>query len=339
MYPIIQQKIKELCHDGVFPGASYAFIKGATIDCHYEGLKQILPVPKPIAPNIRYDMASLTKVICTTTVLLKLLESGQIDLDRPLTDYLAGWTDSAVTLRHLLTHTSDINPYIKNRAQLDKQELRQALLQLKSGDSIGQKVVYTDTGTLLIGFLLEQLYQKPVQQIFIDEVLRPLNMTQSGFKLVDKTLGAPTELTANRGLIQGDVHDPKAFVLEDSCGSAGLFSTLEDSIKFVDMLLKRGQLPDGAVFLQAKTIEGLYQDWTPTRQGHRSLGWDLLFDDHKGHNVLYHTGYTGTFMIVDLACQEAFIFLSNRVHPVDKRLDYLAKRDELIGLYKKRKTD
>lgn len=92
-----------------------------------------MPDVEILEENTLYDMASLTKVICTTTIVLKLIEEDKVDIDTPLHHYLPEFLDEKVTIRELLTHTSDINPYIPNRDQLNQDELKSAILALKSG--------------------------------------------------------------------------------------------------------------------------------------------------------------------------------------------------------------
>lgn len=322
--------MNELVETKKIPGISFAFITKEKIDSGLLGLKQIVPDVEILEENTLYDMASLTKVICTTTIVLKLIEEDKVDIDTPLHHYLPEFLDEKVTIRELLTHTSDINPYIPNRDQLNQDELKSAILALKSGRKKGEKCAYTDTGTVLLGFLIEEFYKKSVHEVFKEEVLLPLEMTASGFTQLDLNKVAPTEMTEKRGLIKGQVHDPKAFVLAEHCGSAGLFSTLSDVIKFSEMLLNKGKYKD-KLFLSEKTVENLSQNYSPKSDKARSLGWDLI--EYENRYLLYHTGYTGTFMILDILAKEGFIFLSNRVHPADRRDDYLKVRDKLVNIY------
>lgn len=337
MFPQTKELIETFLKEGVFPGATYGFIRKQVIDRQCTGFAKITPTKEKMTMDTLFDVASLTKVICTNTVILKLIEEKKIELDRPLHHYLPAFKETKVTIRHLLTHTSDINPFIKNRDTLIAEELRSALLQLRSGDLIGNEMAYTDTGTLLLGFLIEEIYHNAVQDVFQQEVLTPLGMNNSTFSPTTQKIAA-TELHPVRGLISGQVHDPKAFVLGEHCGSAGLFTNLEDCISFVKMILNGGESQDGKQFLKEATINNLFCDQTPTKTLNRSLGWDLKFDHRDQHRLLFHTGYTGTFMLIDKQQQEAFIFLSNRVHPMDQRNLYLAKRDAILLTYLKEKA-
>ncbi|MEG0731318.1 MAG: serine hydrolase domain-containing protein [Vagococcus sp.] len=331
MYSKTESFIKQLVDERKIPGISYAFLSKSKQYKKVIGLKQITPFEERLLEDTLYDMASLTKVICTNSVILKLIEKNKLSIDTPLNSYLPEFTDKLVTIRQLLTHTSGINPYIPNRDSLNQEELKREILKLTSNDSRGKIVKYTDTGTVLLGFLIEEIYQKSVHDVFLQEVIHPLKMERSFFYNFDKKEAAPTEYSSKRGLIQGDVHDPKAYVLKDHCGSAGLFSTLEDTILFVQMMMNGGKTVDKATFLSQKTVMSLCQDYTDGNMKKRSLGWDLI--EKNKHTFLYHTGYTGTFILMDIKEQEGLIFLSNRVHPHDNREEYILLRDQLIEIY------
>ncbi len=324
--------MEKLVEEQSIVGISYVFITPEYTIKNQIGLKQLIPKKEKIEESMLYDMASLTKVICTNTVLLKLIEEEKININQTLHYYLPEFRDKKVTIRQLLTHTSGINPFIPDRNELNQDQLRDAILNLSSGDTRGKVVKYTDIGTILLGFLMERLYDKSLHEVFTEHVLLPLEMKDSFFSNFDKKRAAPTELTLSRGLIQGEVHDPKASVLKEHCGSAGLFSTLEDTMKFTEMMLKRGNV-NSHMYLQKRTINSLALDYTDGNKRKRSLGWDLIETDTN--NLLFHTGYTGTFIIIDLEKNEAFIFLSNRVHPVDNRERYLELRNELVDIYLK----
>lgn len=332
MYPKTVQLIQEKMPT-VFPGAVLRFIAGETQETHVFGQAALLPKTEPMTKDHLFDLASLTKVVCTTSVLLKLWDQGKIEMEAPLTRWLPAFKDDQVTIKHLLTHTAAINTWIPHRDQLDAAALRKAYLQLESSDTIGQTVSYTDTGTILLGFLLEELYQKPVTEIFQEEVLTPLGMKNSGFPPFPPSqlpMIVPTQQQPDGSILRGITHDPKARVLGNHAGNAGLFSTVDDLTLFVQLLLANGQ-QQGAPFFSEKVMQALAHRQTPESTKPRTYGWDLLGAPYQ----LFHTGYTGTFLAVDIPNKKAFIFLSNRVHPVDHRESYLGHRDEILQCYLK----
>ncbi|KAF1304576.1 serine hydrolase domain-containing protein [Candidatus Enterococcus willemsii] len=319
MYPQTQEIIAKKIPT-IFPGCVYRFIQKEQQDTICLGNAAIVPEKEPMTVNHLFDVASLTKVVCTTSVVLQLWEKGQLNLDAPLQNYLPTFQNNQITLRHLLTHTSDIQTWIANRDQLNAQELRAAYFTLQSGEYLGKKVKYTDAGTILLGFMLEEIFQKSLTTIFREAVLQPLQMTNSYFPLIANQLIVPTEQLADGTVLRGETHDPKARTLGEHAGNAGLFTSIDDLTKFVRAYFQEE-------ILQKTTIEMLLQDQTPLKNGHRSLGWDLR------EHMLFHTGYTGTFLLIDPKKQDAFIFLSNRVHPTDNREVYIQHRDEILAAY------
>lgn len=335
MYPKTRAIIEEKRLEQVYPGVNFGFLTRSE-ECFYaKGQAALLPRQEQMTLAKRFDVASLTKVVCTTTVLLRLWEQGAIHWDDPLKRYLPAFKDEKITLRHLLTHTSALRTWIPQRDQLTGAELRRAYLAMEAEADLGKTVQYTDAGTILLGFMLEEVYQQAVVQVFSEQVLLPLGMYHSGFMPESGELAdiVPTEKTAE-GVLRGVTHDPKARVLGSHAGNAGLFSDLGDLARFSRMYLEHGVSASGQQFLQEKTISELLQDQTPLGNGNRSLGWDLR-PGKSGTPALFHTGYTGTFLLLDVTGAEALVFLSNRVHPVDKRSAYLQQRDEIIACYQK----
>ena len=260
-YPKTQAKIQEYLKAKAFPGVCYAIIDQEKVIHKHFGYASVIPKKRVMTEDTLFDVASLTKVVCTTTMILKLMEQGVIEIDQPLKQYLPAFCDGSITLRHLLTHTADIVTYIPNRDQLNQQELMQSYLTLNAGDNLGKVVKYTDAGTILLGFMLEEIFQKPVTTIFKEEIFEPLQMTNSQFPPLNPQFSiAATEYT-----LCGQTHDPKARVLAEHAGNAGLFTNLADLLKFTQMYLNEGRLPDGRTFLQRETIAQLYQEQTPNK--------------------------------------------------------------------------
>jgi len=319
MYPNTQAIIQAKQQAGVFPGAVYQFIEANQVETYVLGKVALIPSEEAMTTDYLFDVASLTKVICTTSVVLQLWEQGMLEIDAPLQKYLSSFENSEITLRHLLTHTSDIQTWIENRDQLSAGELRAAYLTLQPGDYLGEKVCYTDAGTILLGFMLEELFNKPATTIFQQEVLNPLGMNDSQFPPILHAKVAPTQQVGTK-VLRGETHDPKARVLGPHAGNAGLFTNIADIQKFVEAYFT-------VDYLKKETLALLMTDQTPTGKGGRSLGWDL-----RG-GMLFHTGYTGTFLLIHPQEQRAFAFLSNRVHPEDYRASYIEHRDEIIATY------
>lgn len=337
MYPETKQLILKKLEEGVYPGVVAAFVSQGETESFSAGFAQLVPEKQLMEEDLLFDAASLTKVIATTSLILRLWEDGKIDLDQSLHEYLPAFENRTITLRHLLTHTSDIKTWIPDRDQLSQEELIAAYLKLQPGDQLGKTVKYTDAGTILLGLMLEEIYQEPLVEVFQEQVLEPLGMMDSLFLPFPSKKIVPTEQLPTGEVLRGITHDPKARVLAEHAGNAGLFIDLKDSLSFIEMYLNKGLVKDGR-FFEEQTIEALLQDQTPEKNGDRSLGWDLKRDYNDQHPILFHTGYTGTFFLIDIIDQEAFVFLSNRIHPVHHREVYIQNRDEIIENFLKEKA-
>ncbi|AZP96557.1 serine hydrolase [Latilactobacillus curvatus] len=324
------RQIEALVDEGIVSGVSYAIIEGPEVMTNVIGQAELVPQKVPLKADQLYDLASLTEVIGTTTIVLRLLEKGRLSLRTKVHSLLPAFKDRRVTVLHLLTHTSGLTGYIPNRNQLSAAELKTALLtQLTVGPNFGEKVVYTDIGMLYLGWMIEAIYQKSIQNLIQELVLTPLGMQASTFN-PDKSLAVPIELSAERGLIQGTVHDPKSAILQNHSGAAGLFAPLKDVVRFAQFQL--GQLKVDQPPISQASVKSLYRDWTPKHLG-RSLGWDLRFEPQEHQPLIYHTGFTGTFMLLDRKRQTGLIVLSNRIQSTADNPVFLERRDAIVAQF------
>ncbi|RRK10803.1 class A beta-lactamase-related serine hydrolase [Lactiplantibacillus garii] len=325
-----QAEIQRMVDQGVIPGASYGLINGSDVLQRQVGLAAIEPQKLELWPHALYDLASVTKVVGTTTVALQLMQSGKLDVSRPVHDYLPAFGPQEVTVLNLMTHTSGLSGYIPNRNALPAAQLLTAIQALPiSYANLNHRVVYTDLGLILTGMIIEKLTGQAVQDAITTRVLRPLKLPDATFTpLADQTV--PTVYSSTQGLLRGVVHDPKGQVLGRHCGSAGLFASVEDLTRFAKLML--GQL-DVPTVLPQTTIERLYQDWTPNHQLRRSFGWNLWRPLEHQQPIIFHTGYTGTLFMLDRAHQTGLIFLSNRVHPTVRNGNFLPARRRLIAAW------
>lgn len=139
MYPHTKQLILKKMEEGFYPGVAVAFIKENQVETFTAGFAQVVPEKQLMTEDLLFDAASLTKVVATTSLVLRLLEDGKIELDQPLHKYLPEFENQTITLRHLLTHTSDIKTWIPNRDKLSQEELIAAYLKLEPGEQLGKK--------------------------------------------------------------------------------------------------------------------------------------------------------------------------------------------------------
>lgn len=328
-YPKTMGKIREFMGSGVYPGFSAAFIEGEEVEKIVEGTLTKETEGKLIEDGLFYDLASVTKAFVTSTLLVQMVEKGEINLDESITKWFPN-ADERVTIRHLITHTSGLWGYIENRNELAPDALIEALSTLPVTETFHYTVKYTDTGFVLAGIILEKEFGKPIADLFDERIARLLNLTATYGPLPSKSC-VPTAFEERRGrLLQGEVHDPKASILQRRCGSAGLFATLDDCITLVQLYLHDGKWREFE-YCSAEMMQSLLTDWTPTRQAGRSLGWDM---DRVGEQIwLRHTGFTGTTVLMNLRTKQSMILLTNRIHQFEDTLSYNRLREELIQLY------
>lgn len=317
--------VKAYVASGTFPGASFAIVNGQAIEKYVIGYECLRPEPVLLQTDMSYDLASVSKVVGTGTVMIDLVLSGQVELDALLIDYYPDFkgpgSTTTLTIRQLLTHTSGIDPFIENRHNLAYDELRAALNQVTVTSD--KTFHYTDVNFILLGFMLEEIYGQDLADILQDRVFKPFNMHHTSFVAPDKTVATAWNLP------KGLVHDPKAQVLGRHTGSAGLFSDLDDLIAFSQ-----------AYFANPFYLL-LLKDYAKANKA-RSLAWDLVGLETSAESSkkqvgqwLMHTGYTGTFILLNLKTQQAVIFLSNRVHLRDERKQWIADRNVLIQAFLK----
>ena len=301
----IIQKIKQQIEAGIYPGASFAYYRdGEWSDCY---LGEANPeIGEQTCQGLVYDLASVSKVVGVGTVLTFLWHQGELDIEKSVTEFLPDSDYPDITIRQLLTHSTDLDPFIINRDQLNAEELKEAMFHLNRREK--RAFLYSDVHFLLLGFLLENYFEKDLDQILQEQVLDPWKMKETQFGPVSSAV--PTV----RGQKAGVVHDPKARLLGKHAGSAGLFSTVKDLKIFLEH------------YLQDDFADGLSQNFSDLSDKERSLAWNLEGD------WLDHTGYTGTFIMWNRKKQEAAIFLSNRTYEKDQRAQWIIDRNQVMDL-------
>ena len=268
-----------------------------------------------------YDIASLTKVVGTTTAMMILYDEGKLSLEDPVVKYLpaftGGWRDS-VTLRHLLTHRSGL-PAGRDiwRVAMGPQHAKQVVLESQLVCKPGDCYIYSDLGADLLGMTVEAVSGQTLDVFLQERVFTPLNMISTMFRPADSLRAriAPTEVTPPRGYpLRGEVHDENAYALGGVAGHAGLFSTANDLATFAQMMLNHGEL--NGIRIVSDSAVTLF---THRAAGSRALGWDTC-DGNGGcgsylsANAYGHTGFTGTSMWIDPDRELFVILLTNRVH-------------------------
>ncbi|HEY3113699.1 MAG TPA: serine hydrolase [Gemmatimonadaceae bacterium] len=268
-----------------------------------------------------YDVASLTKVVGTTTAIMILFDEKKIGLDDPVVNYIptfGGGDKDKVTIRQLLTHTSGL-PAGRDiwRIAQTPLEARALVLSTPLEGRPGAQYIYSDLGADVLGLIVEVVAGEPLDKFLSRRVFEPLGMNETMFRPADSLRSriAPTEVTPPRGYpLRGEVHDENAYALGGVAGHAGLFSTAADLSVFAQMMLNGGEY-NGVQIISKPTVEL----FTSRAFGHRALGWDTAEGDYGsgrflGPTAYGHTGFTGTSMWIDPEREMFVILLTNRVH-------------------------
>jgi serine-type D-Ala-D-Ala carboxypeptidase len=310
---------------GVFPGASVVVGRQgyAVVD---EGFGHLTwsPNSAPVVPNRTiYDLASLTKVIATTTAIMVLYDEGKVGLDDPVYKYLPGFSGGLkdkVTVRMLLEHRSGL-PAGRDlwRTAHSPAQAREQVIETHLYSRPGARYVYSDLGADVLGFIVEAVSGEPLDRFVDEHVFEPLGMHDTEFRpdpALDDRI-APTAPWSRRGqLLQGQVNDDNAAALGGVAGHAGLFSSASDLAIFAQMMLNGGTY-NGVRIVADSTVK-LFTTRAPNA-GTRALGWDTCdgeggCGDYMGPEAYGHTGFTGTSIWIDPDRQMFVILLTNRVY-------------------------
>lgn len=176
-----QHLIESMVFERVVPGVNYTFIKNKQIFTSTTGFASIYPEVTQLSPFAEYDLASLTKVLATENVLLKLYDQGKLNFTEPLQQFIPEFKDPRVRLYHLLTHTSGIRGWIPHRDKLDHDALLQAIINLPVTDEFEHKMRYADTNFILLGLVIKKIFGKPVQEVVTEQVLNQMPFENTTF--------------------------------------------------------------------------------------------------------------------------------------------------------------
>lgn len=335
-------RIDELVRDAMAakatPGAVVLIGRGEqTLYEKAFGFRATVPAQEAMTLDTVFDLASLTKVVGTTTAMMTLIEEGRVRLNDPVAAYIPGFErygKGGITIRHLMTHVSglrpdvDLHPWTGYDAAIDL-----AKDEVPTG-APGETFVYSDINFFLLGDIVKRVSGQSLDAYLKARVFGPLGMTDTGF-LPPKSLLpriAPTERCAEQDAwpckrpdaapLRGVVHDPTARRMGGIAGHAGLFSTARDLKLFARMLVGKGSLGTTRVMSPA-TVAAMTSPQTPAGMTSvRGLGWDIdtSFSGNRGDlfpvGTSYgHTGFTGTSLWIDPASESYVIFLSSRLHP------------------------
>lgn len=318
--------IKEAIEDDLVPGAVLVVGRaGRILHRRAYGSRAVEPRREPMTVDTIFDVASLTKVVATTSAVAKLFEAGKIRLNDRVTVYLPEFQggDSPITVRNLLTHFSGMRPDVDLKPVWTGYETG-VKLALSDRPIVppGVRMIYSDINFILLGEIVRRVSGMPLPDFVRKTVFGPLGMTRSMFQPPDglRRRIAPTE-RVDGVMLRGVVHDPTTRYMGGIAGHAGLFSTADDLARFAQMMVGEGRRAGVRVFSEA-TVEKFTTPQTPPDQPVlRGLGWDMdsPFSGNRGElfpiGSYGHTGFTGTSLWIDPVSKTYVILLANSVHP------------------------
>ena len=316
--------LREAVEKGDAPGAVLLVAhNGAVVYRKAYGNRAIEPAREPMTPDTVFDIASLTKVVATTTCVMRMVQLGQVKLNDPVAKYIPEFAHNGkgeVTVRQLMTHYSglpadlELKPYWRG---LEEGYTRANEVKLVSPP--GSTFLYSDVNFIVLGELVQRVSGMPLNQYAQTYIFGPLAMSMTMFNPPEtwKPRIAPTQRDDHNGtMMRGEVHDPTARAMGGVAGHAGVFSTADDLGKFAQVLLN-----GGAPILSPLIVEKMTTPQQPPNMTNvRGLGWDIdsPFSSNRGDLLpvgsFGHTGFTGTSLWIDPTTNTYVILLTNAVH-------------------------
>lgn len=329
---------------GAFPGAVYAVgWRNRLVGLGAVGRVSVDPGAAPMAPDAIFDLASMTKVVATTTVAMMAVERGLLRLDYPVTALVpefAGPGRGAVTVAHLLTHTSGLPAYVEffrafepsEAGEAARRQILERIFTVPLEVPPGTRYAYSDLGVILLGEVLDRALGEPFDAYASREIFAPLGMTETRWNppAALRPRIPPTERDPWRGrLVRGEVHDENAFVMGGVAPHAGLFSTARDLSVFAQMMLNLGTY-DHRRLLERATVDRWRRRQEIVAGSSRALGWDTARGSDRwgmfSDDAFGHTGFTGTSIWIDPARELFVILLTNRVNPTRDNTGHIQAR-------------
>jgi uncharacterized protein YbbC (DUF1343 family)/CubicO group peptidase (beta-lactamase class C family) len=319
--------VRDAMRRGKIPGA--VVIVGTREKVVYRrafGYRSLIPHRLPMTENTIFDIASLTKVVATTTAVMQLMEKGKFRLEDPVARY---WPEfgangkSDITVRELLTHYSglrpDLDPGPGNLGYAGTIKMISAETPVAPP---GTRFIYSDINFEALGELVRRVSGEPLDSYCREHIFGPLGMRDTTFRPPRSLRSriAPTEWRQGT-MLRGVVQDPTAQRMGGVAGHAGLFSTAHDLALFARMLLNNGTLNGKRILSELSVVKMTSPQSPPGKAVLRGLGWDIDSPFSSSRGQLYpvgsygHTGFTGTSLWIDPVSGTFVVILTNSVHP------------------------
>jgi len=312
-----------------FPGAVLAIGQhGKLVALKSFGRMDYSPHARRVTRDAMFDLASLTKVIATTTAAAILYDRKQLDLDAPVVRYIPEFAGPGgrenILVRHLLSHSSGLNSrQVLWKQATDRPGIMKLIYALPLDWPAGERTQYRDYNMIVMGEIVNRITGRPFDEFLAHNVFRPLGMKHTRYNPPAKWLRRipPTEQddTLRHRMVHGVVHDENAFLMGGVSGHAGLFSSARDLSAIAQMWLNGG-IYKGKRILSEAVVHHFMERQASPAQTTRALGWDTPGDNgfpgpKSSPNAIIHTGFTGTSIYIDPQRDAFIILLDNRVHP------------------------
>jgi len=323
---VVDSIVQEAIHAGQIPGAVVlVWHNGQVLYRKAFGYRALEPRRELMTVDTVFDLASLTKVVATTTAVMQLVEKGEVRLNDPVAKYIPEFAQNGkedITVRGLLTHYSGLEPDLDLTHPWQGRDTAFSMaFAEKPVNPPGSRFVYSDINFITLGALVERVSKVELDKYCAQNIFTPLKMARTRFlppaTWVPKI--APTEYDEQNRMLRGIVHDPTARRMGGVAGQAGLFSTADDLSKFARALIA------GSSVLPSLLVEKMSTPQQPPAAHElRGFGWDIdsPFSTNRGELLpvgsFGHTGFTGTSLWIDPTTRTYIILLTNAVHPRGK---------------------
>ncbi|MEI7777116.1 MAG: serine hydrolase [bacterium] len=325
---LIQERLEQAVKDRVFPGCVLGIV-------NKEGQRKIFtvgsltydPNSPAVVSDIMYDLASVTKAIPGSAILLKLIDENKISLEDRLVDYVPEFGNfenkKEVKIKHILTYTLDLEiPSMASLKNKSPEDISDIVIKAPLKSVPGSKYLYTNSTAFFIHLIVEKFTGRTIDKLADEFFFKPLQMSRTTFypEKFDKTTIAPTEIDEWRGrVIQGEVHDESTYTLRRKylVAIAGLFSTVPDLLTFEEMLLNGGLLR-GKRYFSEEIVKEMYNNQIHNTDEPAGLGWEInqpIFMGKYAEEIFGKSGFTGTMILINPKKGVALALLSNRIYP------------------------
>ncbi|MGN1343468.1 MAG: serine hydrolase domain-containing protein [Traorella sp.] len=327
--------VNQLMKEGISAGINMAVVTPTEKWFKTYGNRQNIPTVEKATLDTIWDLASCSKVLVTTTCILKLREEGLLDLDTKVKDILPKLSDETLTIKECITHTSGFPADIDGYKKMSMEEMIESVWKMKKVSELEHKVNYSDVNFILLGWVIAKL--KGSLDGYAKEVMfEPLQMNNTCYNPkpeLKERCAAYEDIPARGGVVRGVVHDGKGYKFMGISGHAGVFSTIEDISHYVEMLLNDG-IYHGVRFFREDTMNLLKTCTTVGMNEKRSIGWVISDPNYAlgkkfSEHTLYHTGFSGPSILIDLDKKIGCIVLANRVHPTRDNKKILTARNDI----------